>query len=126
LDALGPPPCPLDAVGTRGCRNERSISAGGEVPDKLNSSQHLSRIEDAFGVERGLDAAHQVELYLALAAREIGKLHLTDTVFGGDGAAELEHDRVHRVGEIVPPFQECRLCHAGWLGDVVVHAAVAE
>ena len=88
--------------------------------------EKLARIEDAVGIERRLDPAHQLDLQRAFEAQQLVALQLADAVLGGDRAAEAGNDIVHRRGHRPPQRQIRRLVHAGRLRDVVVHVAVAE
>ena len=88
--------------------------------------EQLARIEDAVGIERRLDPAHQRDLQRALEAQQLVALQLADAVLGGDRAAEAGNDIVHRRGHRPPQRQIRRFVHAGRLRDVVVHVAVAE
>src|SRR6476659_4513120 len=118
----GSRPGPASALsGTRGAGMTTWAAPGAGQP-----SQHLPRIEYPLRVERGFDAAHQVELDGALHAGEVGAFHLADAVLGGNGAAKLDDDRLHGLRHAIPQGKVGRLRHAHRLGDVVVHVAVAE
>src|SRR5207249_4835994 len=88
--------------------------------------EHLARIEDARGIERCLDGAHQVELRRALVAGELVALQLADSVFGADAAA-MRGDEV-----VDDPVCARRVRHEGSghgaLGgsQVVVEVAIAK
>src|SRR5204863_2944358 len=84
------------------------------------SLKHLPRIHQAFGVERVLERAHQLELERILVAADLFALELSQAVLRRDRAAESMQRVVHDAAYLFAP------CHQAFGSDVVVEIAVAD
>ncbi len=52
-----------------------------------SAAQHGAGVEDAVGVERLFDLAHQCQFHRIGVGFEVGDFQAADAVFGGDGAS---------------------------------------
>src|SRR5262245_48045247 len=90
------------------------------------TSQHLARVEDAVGIERVLERAHQVERDRVFHVRKEIAFEPADAMLGRDRSVERGHDLVHARIDCTPLRQKRRLVGTNGLADVEMHVAVAE
>src|SRR6185295_7403464 len=80
----------------------------GARPAPRRASQHLAWIENALGIEGGLDGSHQLEFDGAFDARQRLALHDADAMLGRKRAAEGQHRLVDRLLQGSPKPKESR------------------
>ena len=72
------------------------------IVSRLQSIEHLARVQDAVGVERGLHAPHECELDRILELEKVGTLVDSDPVLAGDDPAEGQSAAEHLEQGLVP------------------------
>ena len=68
--------------------------------------EHLARVEDAVGIERLLDRAHEPEFHVRRVALELGELRLADAMLSAETASLVPDEIVDDTTDLIAPCDE--------------------
>src|ERR1700734_267971 len=88
--------------------------------------EDLAGIEDAVGIERTLDGAHQIQLHGLGVALELRHFQPADAVLGAEAAAEIPHQVVNGTLDRLLAREEGCAVGARGLVEIEVEIAVTD